>query len=617
MLALRISNVLPFIIHEDQTGYIRTRFIGENIRLIDDIISYTSMRKIPGILLAIDFEKAFDTVKWSFIEKTLHAFNFGENFQKWIKVLHTNIVTTVINNGNTSPYFQPKRGIRQGCPLSAFLFILVAELLAHKIRNDNVIEGILVRDRMIKISQLADDTTCFLKNTKSIEQLLYVLNCFHQAAGLKINIEKTKAMYLGSLTGCLEKPFDLCWITGPMECKGVKFTTSERDMYIHNYKDKIATLKNLLFLWSCRKLSLKGKVTVINSLALSPFTYLAQVQSIPKLVIKEINGLIFNFLWDNKRAKVAKDVIIKSIEDGGLKLVDFEQKIKALQLIWVKRMVNNSNGNWKELVKYFYNTDNLTFFFQCKSPVESLDSSIPSFYKDIMGHWTEIHNTVPNTYEEICKEIIWNNKNIRINKKPFLWKTWKESGINFIQDLLDENGQFLSCHDLNTKYDIKCNFLQTLQVRQSLPFVWRQKLSGSTEVNIIETDLNACELHIKNNYVDIRHLKSSDLYWFFINQIKREPACIKKWNEEYHLSNAPWSEVFKLPYKITRETKLQSLQYKIIHRIIPCNVWLKKLKIKESDECDYCDGTDSIEHFFLDCKKVAKFWTCLLSGGNQ
>ncbi len=76
MLAIKLSKVLPSIINHDQTAYLKGRYIGENIRTISDIIEFCKARKLTGVLLLIDFEKAFDSVKWSFLHKLLKKFNF-------------------------------------------------------------------------------------------------------------------------------------------------------------------------------------------------------------------------------------------------------------------------------------------------------------------------------------------------------------------------------------------------------------------------------------------------------------------------------------------------------------------------------------------------------------
>ena len=97
-IANRLQNVLSKLIDSDQTGFLKGRFIGENIRLIDGLINHTAARNIPGLLMFLDFEKAVDTVEWSFIWKTLSSFNFGTSLINWIKLCYRNIESCVLNN---------------------------------------------------------------------------------------------------------------------------------------------------------------------------------------------------------------------------------------------------------------------------------------------------------------------------------------------------------------------------------------------------------------------------------------------------------------------------------------------------------------------------------------
>ena len=158
-IANRIKSVIPKLINNDQTGFLKGRFIGENIRLIDNIMNYVSKKNIPGLLLFIDFEKAFDSLEWSFIERTLQYFGFGSSLINWFQTFYKNIESCVQNNGWASCFFQLQRGVRQGFPLSPYLFILSAEILAKAVRSNKNIKGISVNNSEIKISQYADDTT--------------------------------------------------------------------------------------------------------------------------------------------------------------------------------------------------------------------------------------------------------------------------------------------------------------------------------------------------------------------------------------------------------------------------------------------------------------------------
>ena len=124
VLAKRLEKVLPKIINPDQTGYVKGRCIGENIRLIQDLMFYTEKENLPGIAVFIDFRKVFDTIEWHYLEKALTHFNFGPNFLQWFKILHTDISSCVLNNGHASHFFSLEHGVRQGCPLSGLLFLI-------------------------------------------------------------------------------------------------------------------------------------------------------------------------------------------------------------------------------------------------------------------------------------------------------------------------------------------------------------------------------------------------------------------------------------------------------------------------------------------------------------
>ena len=175
--------MLNDVIHENQTGFIASRFMGDNIRQIYNIIFETKERQIPGFLLLVDFEKTFDTVSWDFIKRMLEYFNFGPSFRKWIKLFYNSPESCIIQNGYMSNYFKLQRGCRQGDPTSSYLFILCAEVLGNLIRVDPDIKGtcISLNNNVYKLCQYADDTQIFLDGTESsLKRTLNILNVFHK-----------------------------------------------------------------------------------------------------------------------------------------------------------------------------------------------------------------------------------------------------------------------------------------------------------------------------------------------------------------------------------------------------------------------------------------------------
>ena len=139
-------------------------------------------------------------MEWDFIFKVLHKFNFGHNFINLIKTCYTNIESCVKVNGYTSIYFNLSRGIRQGCPISTLLYILVAETLAEAVRVESEIKGIKLPDGLVsKWVGYSDDGNATLSDFKSVEKLFVLLEIYERGSGAKVNLEKTQDFLMGKL----------------------------------------------------------------------------------------------------------------------------------------------------------------------------------------------------------------------------------------------------------------------------------------------------------------------------------------------------------------------------------------------------------------------------------
>ena len=174
------------------------RYIGENIRLLFELLEHAEEQNIPGMIFFSDFEKAFDSIDHDFLIKCLRHFNFGDSFINWIKLFYSNAKSCVSNNGHHSDFFPIQRGVRQGCPLSPYLFIIGIELLANQIRTNENIKGITLAGSELKITCYADDATFILDGTqKSFETLIDVLENFSNISGLKLNPKNARYYALG------------------------------------------------------------------------------------------------------------------------------------------------------------------------------------------------------------------------------------------------------------------------------------------------------------------------------------------------------------------------------------------------------------------------------------
>ena len=295
VLAESLKNVLPDIISKNQTAYVNNRFISERGRLINDLLEVCDTLNKKGYLVTIDIEKAFDSVNHVFLIAILEKFGFGKTFIEWIKILLMNQESCVINGGKTSQYFKLERGTRQGDPISAYLFIIVLEVIFLNIIQNSHIKGINLFDKEFIYTAHADDTTFFLQNKNPVKMLLEAFHAFPFFSGLKPNKSKCEIAGIGLLKGvnvafcgmeCVNLEKDTIKILG------IHYSYNQALENDQNFTDQIIKIENVLKIWRSRSLNLEGKITVFKSLALSKIIHLALVKTIPNTTVEELNRIV-------------------------------------------------------------------------------------------------------------------------------------------------------------------------------------------------------------------------------------------------------------------------------------------------------------------------------------
>ena len=221
-------------------------------------------------MIAIDFKEAFDSVSREFLFRTLSAARFGSSFIRWIHTFYNNISSCVSNNGFATAHFDIQRGVRQGDPLSPYLFIIVLETLASKIRSDNDIRGIMVDGQEIKLGLFADDLTGFLKNDKSLIKFLELVLLFGKCSGLVINHDKSEILLLGNsfpAPNLDHTPFkDLT-----TKILVVYFTYDRRLRRKLNFDEITKSIKDKLRIWKWRDLTIIGRIQLVKTFIIPTF----------------------------------------------------------------------------------------------------------------------------------------------------------------------------------------------------------------------------------------------------------------------------------------------------------------------------------------------------------
>ena len=606
-LANRLKKVLPKIIHSNQSGFMKGRYIGSNIRLLFDIIDQLEEDDSPGLIFSIDFMKAFDMVNWRFLYKCLDFFNFGNSFKKWIMVLQTNISSCVVNTGWSSGFFKIGRGVRQGCPISPYLFLICSELLGIGIRHNDDIKGIKLNNTSYKLIQFADDTQILLDGTQeSLNAAIALLKDYESASGMKINFDKSEIARIGSVKNHVFHTNDHIKTTvNHLNILGTKIPLngSTDDIITLNYDPLLLKINTVLSKWTGRKLTLYGKGIIIKSLILPQIIYqLTNLVSPSKVYLENIDNKILEFIWDEKRPKINRNQIYLNYNEGGLKIPNVYAYSASLKLKWIKFLADpNFDSHWKVL---FQQRNNLVNELILKSNMHRSDVKklkIKSkFWKETLEIWAGIHCSFDENIS--CKSIhfqnyLWLNKRIRVNRQTVFYRQWLLKGIEYVHHLMDENGNFLNFNQFREKYEIDANFLKFYGLLNAI------RNNFSVEGTISEVD------QILRKLLTVKS-SSQAFYYTILKNINKclKRKCFIKWETLFD-TEIEWNDVFENIYKYTNDPKLRNFQYKVLHRIFPNNKILHRMGIVNSILCSNCNAeTDSLEHYLWYCNRLNNFW---------
>ena len=360
-------------------------------------MSHCNLHQAGGALVSLDQEKAFDRVDWGYMQKIPTRMNFGPSFCSWVRLLYTNIFSRVLVNGYTSGAFAVTRGVRQGCPLSPLLYIIVAETIACAIKKDPNIDGFrLTNGEYVKIFQYADDTSVIVHSYHSLRSLFSLFERYELASVAKLNVTKSHGLLFGTWKYQADLPVQLDWSSEAITVLGCRIGNEE----FVDWGGLISKFENQITLWRQRQLSFRGRALVANVLCLSLFWYQATVFDMPKTVIFKINKILFPFVWGKKREWMARTSVIQPLHQGGLGVVDISQKVLSLRAVWLRRFFLHPHHPW---ATFFSQHVASSFADQSVAQVLSrthipayLNKKLPPFYRGILTAWNQLKGTQAN-----------------------------------------------------------------------------------------------------------------------------------------------------------------------------------------------------------------------------
>ena len=344
--------------------------------------------------------------------------NVPPSLIKCIKLLYSNPSSHIIINNCIGSPIQVKRGKRQGCPLSPLLYAtcICAEGLAVLIRNNINLKGIGCPrgECSIQLIQHADDTRLFVSSNNEFSVISDILETYCRGSGSKINVNKSKGLWLGSWRNRKDKPCNFCWDN---KYKIIGIIVGNAVEPADDWSPRISKMQCTLDKWSKRNLTLNGKVVIVNTLVGAGINYMyhGNVISCPDDLTKKMSNMIWNFFWDSKRDQIKKDTITGPKGLGGMGRINC--KLMSLKLQWLSHYSRES-GKWKNLFDYWIskasgaNHSEWYIFANVKKPLKT-----KIFYTDVISAFQK----AGGKFECNCSSLL------ECGEVP-LWQGWPTCG---------------------------------------------------------------------------------------------------------------------------------------------------------------------------------------------
>ena len=630
-IAERMKPHLDSIVHGDQKGFISERYIGEAIRTTYDIIQWAKENNKIGIILLIDFEKAYDSLSFSYIKKCLKFLNFGESIIRWVELLLHNFSAVINHCGNISKKFDICRGARQGDPIASYLFIISIEILAHRLRNDPNIHGFKLKNQISHTLELyADDCSIFLEpDEQNLRTVMETLNLFFELSGLKISLSKTKAIWFGQGFDPSKKlceDLNLDWATS-FTVLGIDFDNKLENMHI-NFEKKIEVIRKVLNCWINRTLTIYGKLTVIKTIALSKLSHLALVlPELDKSKLKLLENTLFKFLWAGKPDKVSRDHVKLPEKAGGLGMVDILQFWSSLKVSWLRRLLK-SKAFWPTILELNIqklmgtNISAINILQLGPNLFTSLGKKINNkFWKHVfIAVMPLMQGAIFCNPENILLSPFWDNPNILRRNKPIKPSAYPSlsTKISTMADFyVNGSNIFESKADLEEKFNVEILEEDLVELHYVITNT-RQRLGVKPDT------LTEPYYPIQPLLINIANLTKTGCSAYY--KLLKKKQCLsntvrvreEKWHQELHCNYGVefWNKSYTLLSNLKYDNKMKWLQYQINRNSLFTNYRVNKFKPNISPLCSFCPDPDIenfprfelISHLFFDCDHVLNLW---------
>ena len=622
-LTIKISKVLDSIIDVSQTAYVPGRSVADNLRSNFYLKSYCKNNNTEALLVSLDAKKAFDSVDHKYITETLRAYGFGEEFINTFNILYKDISAKILVNGFLSESINIKRGVKQGDSLSCAIFIICIDPLLRNINNSTKIIGInpcrnlhTKQSRKLKACAYADDISVVcIDEKKSIQEIFNEYSRLTIRSGLELNADKTEILRLNT-----DVPKTLSFTYNSQDVKietvkvikicGLYYSYNKDHEYELNVLEKIKKLSIKIKQWTPRHLTFEGKSLIIKTFGLSQLIYNMQSYGFLKVDLKNIESIIFKFIWstnDNQNGvdRIKRAVMKNDYENGGMKITDVECLDKALKL---RQFIRAHNGG------HFIST--------VQQSLTSNDGMIKQEYYKITDK------------EEICSAA-QETLNIIIDHNRESYKTIDQDEVETDKNLIDE----ISSINLKTYLKRKNRVLAVCVLKKlsemgittlgelMLAYEYEEDPNTNKAMRIVINSFPKHLINIAKCYNDEINCDQERLDYILIKPHKRTLlTTVTAKGLQFTLKTA-LNRIETLDFNSKlgildfdpaniinfrancRNSKLRNIYFRLIHNDFFTHSRMFRYKMTTNDKCPRCGEIESTRHLLWECTHVKHIWS--------
>ena len=443
------------------------------------------------------------------------------------------------------------------------------------------------------------------------------LEQFYTFSGLKINHDKCVVLKVGPHRHTEARYYTLkklLWSTGPVRILGIDIFPDIEVIYEHNYYALLNKASKVLETWAHRRLTLIGKITIINTLVNTLFTHkFLSLPSPPEDFWVKYKRMISNFLWADKKARIAYNKLIQGHWKLGLKLIDLKTKDTALKAAWPIRW----NDRDATEVQYILNTLPITdkTIWDCNISPQHVKEFFPGDTLSPIPHvwlaWAKLSfKPTLDGIDDILFQSLCGNSLIKRLGKPFLLNYWSPPYPSKIIDLVHPTElRFYQLHELQQIFSsVDILFLNYCAMLAAIPNVWKIEIRNTPIDHVIDPSNTLI-------FYENKEKPSRYMYWDLIEKFYPVSKILASiWERELNIqiTHEELCSLYANLLTYTTPTKLREFQYRLYLRELTTNVKRHRWNTDVSPLCSFCNSSpETLHHLFWDCPKVQKIWECV------